>query len=73
MRREREPVGEVRRRDWRGGEGGGGDWGWGWGEGSMEGRRVRVWGVELVEMVERGRRRWPERDLGSGWEARGVS
>ena len=32
-----------------------------------EGRRVRVVGKEAVWKVERGRRRWPVWDLGSGF------
>lgn len=72
LRRLREPVVDVRRRErwvwvrraeveWVGedegedeGEGGGG-------------RRVRVVGKWPVWKVEIGRRRWPERDLGSRW------
>lgn len=52
VRRERDPVVEVRRMDCEEvGEG--------------EGRRVRVVGKEAVWKVERGRRRWPVWDLGS--------
>lgn len=57
-RREREPVEEVRRRE----------------EGVSvvgregdAGRRVREVGKEAVWKVVWGRRRWPERDLGSVW------
>lgn len=74
LRRPREPVVEVRRRDraW----GGGGkeeeekddddvvEVGRGAGAG---GRRVRVVGKWPVWKVEMGRRRCPERDLGSRW------
>lgn len=69
LRREREPVVEVRRRDrcwscgcacgWWGGKEDEGE-----GEG---GRRVRVVGKWPVWKVEMGRRRWPERDLGSSF------
>lgn len=54
LKRAREPEVDVRRRE-RGDEV----------EVEAEGRRVRVVGKCPVWKVEIGRRRWPERDLGS--------